>query len=132
MTDFFKLFREDEWLARVNGDPEFKQTSRWTDVTFVIAADDVKKAFKVQSANLARVDVAPGETVIELNGSNRVWSEFMQPMPLPHHHHVLAMDRRCDDFSIASGRHELIQNLRVLSIVLDLLRACAAPSEAAK
>ncbi|MDR5765854.1 MULTISPECIES: hypothetical protein [unclassified Caballeronia] len=132
MTELSKLFREKEWLARVSSDPEFKQTSRWTDVTFVITVDGEKKAYRVHAATLSPADVAAGEAIVELEGSTRVWCEFLKPFPPPHHHHVLAMDRRCDDFSIASGRHALIQNLRVLTIVLDLMRTCGVQPEASK
>ena len=113
----------DRWLSRVNADAEFKLASRWSDVRFDILRDGDRRCYRIRSSTLSRADGdGCDEEVIGLRGSGDAWRALLQPVPARHSHNVLAMDRRRDDFAIEAGRHHLIQNLRVIALVFDLLR----------
>ncbi|GEQ77580.1 hypothetical protein CTTA_4585 [Comamonas testosteroni] len=121
----FSADEKSAWIARVNADREFLLVARWTDVCFQVGCGDERHNFRVTAAKIEEVAEAAPEGSIRLEGSADAWSAFMQPIPVSPNHHVLGMDRRRSDFAIAQGRHEFIQNLRVLTIALNLLRAAS-------
>lgn len=118
----------EAWIARVNADREFQLVSRWTDVQFQLVCENVVHPFRITSATLG-VDASgvstsadAGAEVVSLEGSASAWEQFLKPVPESPNHHVLGMDRRRDDFSIAHGRHFFIRHLRVMTIALNLMR----------
>jgi hypothetical protein len=62
---------------------------------------------------------------VTLTGSADAWTAYLTAIPQPPNHHILAMQRRRQDFFI-DGRHALLENLRVLNRVLELMRTVAA------
>lgn len=124
MKTTLRIPGDENWLMKVNSNAEFRLASRWTEVTFVISIDEVSYAYRISSSSISPADLPAEEDPILLQGSKRAWHRFLLDPPPPHHNHVLAMDRRSADFSIVSGRHRLIQNLRTLTIALDLMRGC--------
>jgi len=111
------------WLARVNADREFALISRWTHVQFALRCGADTYRFKITPQRIEAIDAfAPDMPSFALHGTSAAWEDFSAPMPASPNHHVLGMDRRRDDFSIAEGRHHFIQHLRVMTVALALMR----------
>lgn len=113
--------RELAWMRLVNADPEFRVVGRWSRVLLTLANGERRRSYRIDRSDLA-VDEAGGLPEVVLEGSPSAWSDFLAPMPPRHSHHVLAMDRRREDFAVTAGRDELIRHLRVIDVVLQLMR----------
>tara|TARA_R100000935_G_scaffold47913_1_gene72165 strand:- start:565 stop:954 length:390 start_codon:yes stop_codon:yes gene_type:complete len=118
----FESESEERWISTVNADPEFQLAGRWTDVGLDIRCGTQTVHYRIAEGRLDAQGPSGDDRVVVLEGSDSAWADFLAPVPLPKNHHVLAMDRHRADFTIASGRHWLIQNLRVIDLVLQLLR----------
>jgi len=119
---------EADWLTAVGEDPEFRLISRWTRVSLRLIGENFDRTYRIDHSTIAVDDErAPAHTVT-LTGSSDAWTSYLSPVPRPPNHHILAMQRRRNDFSI-DGRHALIQHLRVLNRVLDLMRTASASRE---
>jgi hypothetical protein len=118
----------EAWILRVNADREFQLVSRWTDMHFQLVCGNVTRLFRITPGKLsaasqaATASVDTGAEFISLEGSESAWAAFLKPVPESPNHHILGMDRRRDDFSIAQGRHFFIRHLRVMTIALNLMR----------
>jgi len=114
---------ERELVARANRDEEFVLISRWTHLSMRLESDDFYGCYRVESSVLS-VDTSPeSDQTVRLVGSSLAWGDFLAAVPPANSHHFLAMDRRRGDFSVAAGRDQLIQNLRVVNALSDLMRA---------
>jgi hypothetical protein len=118
---------EADWLALVGRDTEFQLISRWTRVSLRMIGAGFDRIYRIERS---AIGVAHGQEspTVTLTGSADAWAAFLSATPQPPNHHILAMQRRREDFSI-DGRHTLLQHLRVLNRVLDLLRVVAAGRE---
>ncbi|NIL77283.1 hypothetical protein [Rhodococcus sp. B10] len=113
------------WRAEIDGSKEAALVGRWTSLTLVLQCEGTSLTCVFENGVLQADEPASSTSVREvivLDGSARAWGEFLKPVPPPLHNDVLALDRRQDDFAIASGRHELIQNLRFVQVILSLAR----------
>jgi hypothetical protein len=117
---------EGAWTHRVNRDPEFQLSSRWTELQFELIEGTRSRTYRISNSTFAP-DESVGDRAghLVLAGSAQAWEDFRRLVPPPHSNHVLAMDRRRDDFEIRSGREELIRHLQVVDVALQLMR----PSE---
>lgn len=115
---------EADWLAAVNDDTEFRLVSRWTDVVLRLVGEEFDRSYRISHSAIGIAGRATSVPIVTLTGSADAWSSYLQPVPRPSAHHILAMQRRRHDFSI-DGRHALLQNLNVLNRVLDLMRTVA-------
>lgn len=108
------------WLTAVGADPEFQLISRWTWVSLRLVGDDFDRSYHIDRS---AIGVRQGQEAptVTLTGSADAWRSYLTATPAPPNHHILAMQRRRSDFSI-DGRHALLQHLRVVNRVLDLLR----------
>lgn len=116
------LQKEREWLARVNAEAEFRLISRWTNIEVTLVRDQDARSYRIHEAVFDIADADSHAPEVVLTGSAAAWADFLAPVPPRHSHHVLAMDRRRDDFSVTRGRDELIRHLRVIDVVLQLMR----------
>jgi hypothetical protein len=112
----------DAWIRRVNADREFQLVSRWNALHFQLGCDGVAHPFSIAEGKLGQATAPAGVELVSLEGSQAAWAAFLEPMPASPNHHVLGMDRRRDDFSIAQGRHLFIRHLRVMTTALNLMR----------
>jgi hypothetical protein len=116
---------ETDWLALLRDDAEFQLISRWTDIALRLVSESFDRTYLIRHGT---IDVlqgsAPGQFVT-LTGSANAWASYLSPIPPPPDHHILSMARRRDDFAI-DGRHTMIQHLRVLNRVLELMRAAVS------
>ncbi|MDV3127342.1 hypothetical protein M1247_20625 [Mycobacterium sp. 21AC1] len=115
---------EADWLAAVEGDAEFRLISRWTEVALRLVGQDFDRSYRIDHATIGVQDGGAAIPTVTLTGSAAAWDSYLEPVPRPPAHHILAMQRRRSDFSI-DGRHALLQNLNVLNRVLDLMRTVA-------
>lgn len=115
---------ETDWLAVVGDDTEFRLVSRWTDVSLRMIGQDFDRTYRINQSTIDVANSECDEEAVTLTGSADAWASYLCAVPQPPNHHILAMQRRRDDFSI-DGRQALLQNLRVLSRALDLLRVAA-------
>jgi hypothetical protein len=118
---------EVDWLALVGRDTEFQLISRWTRVSLRLIGAGFDRTYHIERS---AIGVAQGQEspMVTLTGSADAWAAFLSATPQPPNHHILAMQRRRADFSV-DGRHALLQHLRVLNRVLELLRMVAAGRE---
>jgi hypothetical protein len=115
---------ETDWLAAVGDDAEFRLVSRWTDVSLRMIGHDFDRTYRIDHSTIGVVNDDRDEEAVTLTGSADAWASFLCAIPQPPNHHILAMQRRRDDFTI-DGRQPLLQNLRALNRALDLLRVVA-------
>jgi hypothetical protein len=124
----FNPIMMETWVLRVNADREFQLVSRWTDLQFQLVCGNLTHLFQLTPGKLSAASYAAtasvdiGAEFVSLEGSESAWAAFLKPVPESPNHHVLGMDRRRDDFSIAQGRHFFIRHLRVMTIALNLMR----------
>ena len=119
------------WIEVVNADPEFLLVSRWSNLRLTLHLGSDQRTFVIEPQRLGfAADGTSADAAIVLAGSSQAWNDFLLPVPSRHNHHVLAMDRVRADFTIVEGRHQLIQNLRVLDVVFELLRQSTTESGA--
>lgn len=116
---------ESDWLAAVGGDAEFRLISRWTNVTLRLSGDGSDRSYRINNSTITVQEEVPREGTVALIGSADAWNSYLATTPRPNNHHILAMQRRRNDFFI-EGHHALVQNLHVLNRVLDLMRTVAA------
>ncbi len=119
---------EAPWLTAVRQDTEFRLISRWTCVSLRLVGQGFDRTYHV---NRSAIDVDQGQEapIVTLTGSADAWTSYLTATPAPPNHHILAMQRRRGDFVI-DGRHALLQHLRVLNRVLDVLRTVVAARQA--
>ncbi|MBT2412479.1 hypothetical protein J7I94_18250 [Streptomyces sp. ISL-12] len=117
--------QEQQWLGRVADDPEFRLVSRWGSVCLTLLCDDESRTYQIENGRFTAEGGHCGKPYVVLAGSSAAWGDFTSPTPPRHSQHVLAMDRRRDDFEIREGRTELIRHLRVIDVVLQQMRAPA-------
>lgn len=115
---------EAHWLAAVDDDAEFRLISRWTEVVLRLIGEDFDRSYRIAHSTIGAHDEGTSVPTVTLTGSADAWRSYLEPMPRPPAHHILAMQRRREDFSI-DGRHALLQNLNVLNRVLHLMRRAA-------
>jgi hypothetical protein len=116
---------EADWLAMVGDDTEFQIISRWTDVALRLVSANVDRTYVIRHGAIGVLEGSARAQLVTLTGSANAWASYLSPMPPPPDHHILSMARRRDDFAI-DGRHTMIQHLRVLNRVLELMRAAAS------
>lgn len=116
---------ESEWLTVVAEDAEFRLISRWTDVVLRLGDGNIDRSYRIVGSTIAVHDHITTTPTVTLTGSPRAWAAFLAEPPEPQSHHILAMQRRREDFSI-EGKTALLQNLNVLNRVMDLMRTAAA------
>lgn len=120
----FQMPFEERWIALVNADPEFLLTSRWSNVGLYFISEGFEARFSISEGRISKSSGSAKEE-ITLQGSASAWADFLADVPTPPNHHVLGMDRRRDDFTIASGRQSFIRHLRPLARVFELMREAA-------
>lgn len=116
---------EVDWLNVVGDDEEFRLISRWTAVALRLAGPDFDRTYYVNRSTITVQDGPAEVPLVTFTGSADAWGSYLIEVPRPPNHHILAMQRRRDDFFI-DGREALLQNLRVLTRILDLLRSVVA------
>lgn len=116
---------EAEWLTAIAEDAEFRLISRWTDVVLRLGDGSFDRSYRIVRSTIVVHDHTTTTPMVTLTGSPRAWTSFLAEPPEPQAHHILAMQRRREDFSI-EGKTALLQNLNVLNRVMDLMRAVAA------
>lgn len=119
------------WQAELASSKEAALVGRWTSITMTIECEGESSTFTFVDGALCgdSVPESHSRVPVVLVGSARAWGEFLKPVPPPLHNDVLALDRRQDDFSIAGGRDELVQNLRFVQVVLSLARSAMSKVE---
>ncbi|CKH63343.1 hypothetical protein [Mycolicibacterium smegmatis] len=124
MTGFDTAW-EPQWLAVVSDDAEFRLISRWTDVVLRLTDGRVDRSYRICGSTIAVADAGESAPAVTLTGSPEAWTAFLTATPEPQAHHILAMQRRREDFSI-DGKTALLQNLNVLNRVMELMRTVAS------
>lgn len=120
----FSRLDRARWRQLVAGDLEYRIAARWTTFSLRLEAGTDVIDVAVQPIGLS-FDVGTledGADSIVLSGSPAAWDAFLRPLPTPPNHSILGMERRRDDFRITSDRHQLLRNLRPLTIALGLMR----------
>ncbi len=123
----------DTWLARwsaaVAADPENAHIGRWSD--FLVRAQDDTGAERTVRCTRGAVSVGTADggaseapAVITLRAPRAAWRQLLDPHATPRRHDLLALTKAPDGIQIVSGRDDLIRNLRVLTRLVELGRAC--------
>ncbi|MFD8812597.1 hypothetical protein ACFV23_14225 [Streptomyces sp. NPDC059627] len=118
----FEPAQQRQWLGRVADDVEFRLVSRWTAVCLTLECEGESRTYRIENSRFAEAAGDSRLPHVVLAGSAAAWADFLSPLPPRHSHHVLAMDRRRDDFEIREGRTELIRHLRAIDVVLQQMR----------
>lgn len=127
----------DTWIARwsaaVAADPENAHIGRFSYFAVRVQEDTGAErivrytrgtvSWGTADGDAASVPEAPA--VITLRGSRSAWRELVDPHARPRRHDLLALTKVPDGIEIVSGRDDLIRNLRVLTRLVELGRACA-------
>lgn len=116
---------ETDWLALLRDDSEFQVISRWTDVALRLVSGNFDRAYVIRHGAIGVLEGGTRAQLVTLTGSASAWDSYLSPIPPPPDHHILSMARRRDDFAI-DGQHTMIQHLRVLNRVLELMRVVAS------
>lgn len=125
--DVVPLFDErwrEAWARHLADSAELAHAARWCDVDLVLRCGGREKTFHLVAGRLSDTPAARAERIV-LDGAQARWARFLQPVPSPFHNTVLAMDRRCEDFSVTGGRESLTRHLRALTVVFGAARAAA-------
>src|SRR5919202_5705655 len=101
----------------VAADPELVVIGRWCTLDLVIVADEEAVLLRIEGGRIAEIVPEPDMDAswsVTLRGSLEDWLTFLQPVPPPFYHDLLAMNTRVSSFSIEGDRQVFVRHLHAL------------------
>jgi hypothetical protein len=105
------------WRAACAGDATLAAWAGPWPVCFAIAGGADRSVFNLVDGV---VRPEPGEPAFTLAAPERVWEQFLLPVPPRHHHGIFAMHYRVPDFAIQGDPLVFMQHAHIARRVLEI------------
>ncbi len=119
----------EAWRTAVAGDRELKVFGRWCSIGFSIRVGEEVFLVRLWEGEVSEVVAAPDMNdswSFTLAGSPEDWITFLQQIPPPFYHDLLAMNVRVPTFSIEGDQHVFMQHIRTIKHVFRIAQALGA------
>ena len=104
-------------------DPELAMIGRWCTLDLVVVVDEEAVLLRIEGGRISRIVPEPdmgASWSVTLRGSLEDWLTFLQPVPPPFYHDLLAMNTRVPSFSIEGDRRVFVRHLHALGRIFRL------------
>ncbi len=112
--------------AKVNADERLVWRGRHVSTSFLLQVDQVQYVIQILAGRVAAVKKGPfpiADWVFALRASETAWTEFLQPIPKPGFHDVMAM-LKLKHLKMEGDLYPLMSHLLYFKDVLASVRGC--------
>jgi hypothetical protein len=110
--DWFEALRE-----AVATDAELAVIGRWCTLDLALVAGEETVLLRLEGGRISEIIARPdigASWSVTLRGRREDWLTFLQPVPPPFYHDLLAMNSRVPSFSIEGDRRVFVRHLHAL------------------
>lgn len=120
-------FPEAGWFEALSEavarDAELAVTGRWCTLNVALVVGEETILLRLERGKVAETILEPdigASWSVTLRGTLEDWRAFLQPIPPPFHHDLLAMNTRIPSFTIEGDRKAFVRHLRALRRVFEI------------
>jgi hypothetical protein len=128
-TDAGAIKWAEEFRALTDNDETIGAMAKYYTCSFLLDMGEAKVLIRMHDGKVEEIDVNPGPLDaydFAIRASAETWRKFASPMPEPMFHGIWAASFR-EDMKLEGNITTMMQNLRNLTVQLELLRRTGVP-----
>lgn len=113
----------EAWRMAVAWDSELSVFGKWCNIGFALRIGDDIFSIQLREGRISDVFTEPDTNdswSFTLAGSPEDWTAFLQQIPPPFYHDLLAMNVRVPTFSIEGDQHVFVQHIRTIKHIFRI------------
>jgi hypothetical protein len=126
-SNFHLAFPDRSWFEvlreALETDAELAVIGRWCTLDLALVADEKTVLLRLEGGRITEIVPEPdigASWSVTLRGRREDWLTFLQPVPPPFYHDLLAMNSRVPSFSIEGNRRIFVRHLHALRRIFAL------------